>query len=52
MERSTRKNGLVNLVALLGISIAGFAVARVSNSVAGQVSVIFLGIGTLVAAVS
>ena len=52
MERSTRKNGLVNLVALLGISVAAFAVARVSNSVAGLVSVIFLGIGTLVAAVS
>jgi regulator of protease activity HflC (stomatin/prohibitin superfamily) len=52
MERSTRKNGLVNLVALLAISVAGFAVARVANSVAGQISVIFLGIGTLVAAVS
>jgi len=52
MERSTRKNGLINLVALLLISAAGFAVARVTNSLAGQVSTIFLGIGTLVAAVS
>jgi membrane protease subunit HflK len=52
MERSTRKNGLINLVALLFVSIAGFAVAQVSNSVGGQVSVIFLGIGTLVAAIS
>ena len=52
MERSTRKNGLINLVALLAISAAGFAVARVTNSLAGQVSTIFLGIGTLVAAVS
>ena len=52
MERSTRKNGLINLVALLVVSVAGFAVARVANSLAGQVSTIFLGIGTLVAAVS
>jgi modulator of FtsH protease HflK len=52
MERSTRKNGLINLVVLLLVSVAGFAVARVANSLAGQVSTIFLGIGTLVAAVS
>ena len=52
MERNTRKNGLINLLALLAVSIAGFAVARVTNSLAGQVSTIFLGIGTLVAAVS
>ncbi|HXT12977.1 MAG TPA: SPFH domain-containing protein [Candidatus Angelobacter sp.] len=52
MERSTRKNGLVNLLALLVVTVAGFAVARVTNSVAGQISSIFLGIGTLVAAVS
>jgi len=52
MERSTRKNGLINLVALLAVSAAGFAVARVTNSLAGQISTIFLGIATLVAAVS
>ena len=52
MERSTRKNGLINLLALLAVSIVAFAVARVTNSVAGGVSTIFLGIGTLVAAVS
>src|SRR6266702_5159969 len=52
MERSTRKNGLINLLALLAVSVAGFAVARVSNFIAGQVSTIFLGIGALVAAVS
>src|SRR5690348_15414525 len=52
MERSIRKNGLINLLALFAISVAGFAVARITNSVAGQVSTIFLGIGTLVAAVS
>jgi len=52
MERSTRKNGLINLVALLAISIGTFVVARAGNSMAGEVSTIFLGIGTVVAAVS
>lgn len=52
MERSTRKNGLINLVALLAISTTAFVVARASNSMAGKVSTIFLGIGALVAAVS
>ncbi|HEX4264124.1 MAG TPA: SPFH domain-containing protein [Verrucomicrobiae bacterium] len=52
MERSIRKNGLINLLALFAITVAAFAVARVSDSVAGQVCSIFLGIGTLVAAVS
>jgi regulator of protease activity HflC (stomatin/prohibitin superfamily) len=52
MERNTQKNGLVNLVMLLTGGVAAFAVARYSNSLAGQVSVIFLGLGTLVAAVS
>src|SRR3569833_100475 len=52
MERSTRKNGLINLVVLLAISIGAFVVARASKSMAGEVSTIFLGIGTLVAAVS
>src|SRR5215472_17904762 len=52
MERNTRKNGLINLVALLLTSIAAFAVAKTADSMAGQVSTIFLGIGTLVALVS
>jgi modulator of FtsH protease HflK len=52
MERNTRKNGLINLLVLLLVSIAAFAVARVTNSMAGEISAIFLGIGTLVAAVS
>jgi regulator of protease activity HflC (stomatin/prohibitin superfamily) len=52
MERSTQKNGLVNLLALLVVGVAGFAVARNSNSLAGQVGTLFLGMGLLVAAVS
>src|SRR5512140_1110059 len=52
MERSIQKNGLVNLLALLAVGVAGLAVARYANSLAGLVSILFLGIGTLVAAVS
>src|SRR5689334_6587249 len=52
MERSTRKNGLINLLLLLGVGVAGFAVAGITRSMAGEVSAILLGIGTLVAAVS
>src|SRR5512135_694796 len=52
MERSITKNGLINFLALLVVSVAGFAVARYANSLAGQVSIVFLGLGVLVAAVS
>jgi len=52
MERNIQKNGLVNLLILLAVGVAGFAVARYCNSLAGQVSVVFLGVGILVAAVS
>lgn len=52
MERSTRKNGLINFLVLLAITVAGFAVARITGSLAGAISTIFLGIATLVAAVS
>ncbi|HEY1490173.1 MAG TPA: SPFH domain-containing protein, partial [Verrucomicrobiae bacterium] len=52
MERNTRKYGMINLLALLAVSIVAFIVARAANSIAGRVSTVFLGIGTLVAAVS
>jgi regulator of protease activity HflC (stomatin/prohibitin superfamily) len=52
MERNIQKNGLVNLLILLAVGVSGFAVARYSNSLAGQVGVVFLGLGILVAAVS
>ena len=51
MERSIQKNGLVNLLVLLTVGVAGLAVARYANSLAGQVNILFLGIGVLVAAV-
>lgn len=52
MERSTQKNGLINLLTLLAVGAAGFAAARFSNSLGGQVSVVFAAVGLLVAAVS
>jgi regulator of protease activity HflC (stomatin/prohibitin superfamily) len=52
MERSIQKHGLINLLLLLAVGVATFAVARYTNSLAGQVSVLFLGLGLLVAAVS
>src|SRR5579859_1346954 len=51
MERNTHRNGLINFLILLITGVAAFAVARYSNSLAGQVCVLFLGLGTLVAAV-
>jgi regulator of protease activity HflC (stomatin/prohibitin superfamily) len=52
MERNMQRNGLVNLVISLVAGVAAFIVARHANSFAGLVAVVFLGLGTLVAAVS
>lgn len=52
MERNIQKNGLINLLVLLGAGVAAFFIARYSNSLAGQVGVVYLGLGTLVAACS
>ena len=52
MERSIQKHGLINLLTLLGASVGGLVVARYAGSLAGQVDILFLGIGVLVAAVS
>ena len=52
MERGLQKNGLINLLTLLAVGVAGFAVARFADSLAGQVVVIFIGLGVLVAGVS
>ena len=52
MERSTQKNGLVNLLMLLAVGAAAFAVARHAWSLAGLVASVFLGLGALVAVVS
>ena len=52
MERNAQKNGLINLLALVAIGTAGFAVARYCNTLSGIVSVIFMALGALVSAVS
>ena len=52
MERNIQKNGLINLLVLLVVGVAGLAVARLTNSLAGQVGTVFLFVGVLVAAVS
>jgi modulator of FtsH protease HflK len=51
MERNLQKNGLVNLLMLLAVGVAAFAVSRYANTLAGMVSSIFLALGILVAAV-
>ena len=52
MERNIQKNGLVNLVVLLAVSAAAYGIAQFSNSLSGQVTAVFLGLGVLVAFVS
>jgi membrane protease subunit HflK len=52
MERNLQKNGLLNLFLLLVVSVAAFAVARLSHSLSGQIAAAILGLGALIAAVS
>ncbi len=52
MEQKTQKNGLINLLTLVLIGAAGFAVAKFGNTFAGLTACVFLGIGALVAVVS
>ncbi len=52
MERSLKKNGLVNLLSSLAVGGVAFAVARNTGSQAGQVAALFLAAGALVAFVS
>ncbi len=52
MERSIQRNGLINLIVLILAGVVGFAIARYSNSLAGQVSILFVGLAAMVAGVS
>jgi membrane protease subunit HflK len=52
MGRNIQKHGLINLLALLLVGVSGFAASQLSNSLAGLVSLVFIGIGVLVAGVS
>ncbi|MBI5773875.1 MAG: protease modulator HflK [Verrucomicrobia bacterium] len=52
MERNLQRNGLVNLLALLAVTVAAVFVAKLARSLTGEVNVVFLGLGALVAAFS
>jgi modulator of FtsH protease HflK len=52
MEKSTQRNGLVNLAVAMLIFLAAFAVTVFSDSLGGQVASVFLGLGVLVTFVS
>ena len=52
MERNTRKNGLINLLALLVAAVASYAVAKYGRTLTGGMAAVFMGLGVLVAAVS
>ena len=52
MEQKTQKIGLINLLALLLVGTAGYAVARYGNTLAGMTGAVFMGVGTLVAGIS
>jgi len=52
MERNIQRIGLVNLLALLAVTVAAVFVANLAHSLTGEVSVVFLGLGALVAAFS
>jgi len=52
MERNTQKNGLINLLALVLLGVAAYAVAHYGRTMAGTTSVVFMALGALVAAVS
>src|ERR1043165_7820292 len=52
MERNIQKNGLVNLLILVAVSIVAYAASRYANALAGQITSAFLTLGVLVAAVS
>ncbi len=52
MDRNIQRNGLVNLVTLLGVTLAGAAVARFVSSATGYAAIAFYALGLLVALVS
>ena len=52
MERNIQRTGLINLLALLAVGIAGFAAARYAGSLGGLIAILFVALGVLVAAVS
>src|SRR6266853_3089007 len=52
MERNLQRNGLINLLVLIAVGAAGFAVAQSANSLAGQIAILFIALAALVTGVS
>lgn len=52
MERSIKKNGLINLLTLLLAAVATFVLARTGHALSAAMAAWFMVIGTIVAAVS
>jgi modulator of FtsH protease HflK len=52
MDRNLQKVGWINLAALVAVSIAAQFVAQYSGSLTAQVTIVYLGLGVLVTAVS
>jgi hypothetical protein len=52
VERNTQKNGLVNLAVALVVFLAGLGVTVFARSLAGEVALVFLGLGVLVTFIS
>src|SRR5262245_25574239 len=52
MERNIQKNGGINVLLFLVVSVATFAVSRYSQSLAAQIAAVFLGFALLVSMVS
>jgi modulator of FtsH protease HflK len=52
MEQNIKKIGLINLVVFLAVGVAGAVLARYSDTLAGQVGMVFFGLGFLVMVVS
>jgi regulator of protease activity HflC (stomatin/prohibitin superfamily) len=50
MDRNIKRIGFINLVVLFAIGVASTILARYTNTLAGQVGIIFLGLGFLVVA--
>jgi len=52
MERNVKQIGLVNLLVMLVVGVASFALARYANALSGQIGSVFFGLGVLVLVVS
>ncbi len=52
MDKSVQKNAVVNLLAVVAVFLAAFAVTVYSGTLAGEVALVFLGLAVLIAFIS